>query len=80
MTTSDRDKIRQALTEGVPNGPDPGPFLCYLIIDGLDPSDPRKLIRLRGRIHAAARTAAEGLATTYTPPRPASPSASAAPT
>ncbi len=49
MSNSDRDKIRQALTEGLPEGPltDPGPFLCYLTI------------------HAAARTAAEGRATTY---------------
>jgi hypothetical protein len=67
MSNSDRDKIRQALAEGLPDGPltDPGPFLCYLTIDGLDPTDPRKLMRLRGRIHAAARTAAEGRATTY---------------
>lgn len=67
MSNSDRDKIRQALAEGLPNGPltEPGPFLCYLTIDGLDPTDLRKLMRLRGRIHAAARTAAEGRATTY---------------
>ena len=38
------------------------PFLCYLT--GLDPAAPRKLMRLRGRIHAAARTAAEGRQTT----------------
>ncbi|MFI7709318.1 hypothetical protein [Nonomuraea sp. NPDC049480] len=42
------------------------PFLCYLTIDGLDRlTDQRKLIRLRGRIHAAARVAAEGCPTTY---------------
>jgi hypothetical protein len=67
MSNTDRDKIRQALAEGRPDGPltEPGPFLCYLTIDGLDRTDPRKLMRLRGRIHAAARTAAEGRATTY---------------
>jgi hypothetical protein len=67
MSNSDRDKIRQALTDGLPEGPltDPGPFLCYLTIDGLHRTDPGNLIALRGRIHAAARTAAEGRATTY---------------
>jgi hypothetical protein len=67
MSSSDRDKIRQALTAGLPEGPltDPGPFLCYLTIDGLHRTDPGNLIALRGRIHAAARTAAEGRATTY---------------
>jgi len=62
MSNTDRDKIRQALAEGLPDGPltEPGPFLCYLTIDGLDRTDPSKLMRLRGRIHAAARTAAEG--------------------
>jgi hypothetical protein len=39
--------------------------VCYLTIEGLDQADPSKLIRLRGRIHAAARTAAEGCQTTY---------------
>jgi hypothetical protein len=43
-----------------------GPFLCYLTIDGLDrESDPRKAMLLRGRINAAARTAAEQRQTTY---------------
>jgi len=67
MSNSDRDRIRQALTEGLPEGPltDPGPFMCYLTIDGLHRTDPGSLIALRGRIHAAARTAAEGRATTY---------------
>ena len=67
MSNTDRAKIRQALAEGLPEGPltDPGPFLCYLTIDGLDCTDPQKLIALRGRIHAAARTAAEGRQTTY---------------
>jgi hypothetical protein len=68
MTNADRVKIRQALDAGLPDGPltAPGPFLCYLTIDGLDrTTDQRKLIRLRGRIHAAARVAAEGCHTTY---------------
>jgi hypothetical protein len=67
MSTADRDRIRQALADGTPAGPltGPGPFLSYLTIDGLDRSDPRQLMRLRGHIHAAARTAAEGRATTY---------------
>ena len=67
MTNGDRAKIRQSLQDGLPEGPltECGPFLCYLTIDGLDRTDPRKLIALRGRIHAAARTAAEGRATTY---------------
>ncbi|MFP3969277.1 hypothetical protein SMC26_43765, partial [Actinomadura fulvescens] len=44
----------------------PGRFLCHLTIDGLDHhSDPAKATRLRGRIHAAARTAAEQRHTTY---------------
>jgi hypothetical protein len=48
--------------DGLAEGPltECGPFLCYLTIDGLDRTDPRKLIALRGRIDAAARTAAEG--------------------
>ena len=67
MTNGDRAKIRQSLQDGLAEGPltECGPFLCYLTIDGLDRTDPRKLIALRGRIHAAARTAAEGRATTY---------------
>ena len=67
MSSTDRAKIRQALTDGLPEAPftDPGPFLCYLTIDGLHRTDPGSLIALRGRIHAAARTAAEGRATTY---------------
>ncbi|MGW0807883.1 hypothetical protein [Nonomuraea sp. NPDC002799] len=68
MTSTDRAKIRQALDAGLPEGPltDPGPFLCYLTIDGLDrETDHRKATRLRGRIHAAARSAAEGRHTTY---------------
>jgi hypothetical protein len=41
----------------------PGPFLCYLTIDGLDrESDPQKATRLRGRINA---TAAEQSQTSY---------------
>jgi hypothetical protein len=67
MTSDDRIKIREALEGGLPEGPltECGPFLCYLTIDGLEHSDPGKLIALRGRIHAAARTAAEGRQTVY---------------
>ncbi|MDP4510160.1 hypothetical protein [Nonomuraea turcica] len=67
MTSDDRAKIRKAFEAGLPEGPltECGPFLCYLTIDGLEHSDPRKLIALRGRIHAAARTAAEGRQTVY---------------
>ncbi|MEV6040505.1 hypothetical protein AB0L65_56010 [Nonomuraea sp. NPDC052116] len=68
MRSSDREKIREALETGLPDGPltVPGPFLRYLTIDGLDRvADQRKLIRLRGRIHAAARVVAEGCHTTY---------------
>lgn len=43
----------------------PGPAVCYLVIEGLGQGDPGKLIRLRRRIHAAARSAAEGRQTTY---------------
>ncbi|HUR07066.1 MAG TPA: hypothetical protein VM347_31285 [Nonomuraea sp.] len=67
MTSDDRAKIRKAIEDGLPDGPltESGPFLCYLTIDGLDRTDPRKLIAVRGRIHAAARTAAEGCQTVY---------------
>ncbi|WP_188196641.1 hypothetical protein [Nonomuraea sp. SYSU D8015] len=68
MRSADRVKIREALDAGLPEGrlTAPGPFLCYLTIDGLDrTTDQRKLIRLRGRVHAAARVAAEGRHTTY---------------
>jgi hypothetical protein len=67
ITSDDRVKIRKTLETGLPEGPltECGPFLCYPTIDGLDRTDPRKLIAVRGRIHAAARTAAEGRATTY---------------
>jgi hypothetical protein len=67
MSNSDRAKIRDALDAGLPDSAltGPGPFLCYLTIDGLDhESDPRKATQLRGRIHAAARAAAEGRQTT----------------
>jgi hypothetical protein len=67
MSSSDRARLREALAgelpEEAPAGS--GPVVCYLIIEGLGQGDPGKLIRLRGRIHAAARTAAEGRQTTY---------------
>ncbi|MFI6457018.1 hypothetical protein ACIBF6_36340 [Streptosporangium amethystogenes] len=68
MRNPGRAELREALEAGLPDGPltAPSPFLCHLTIDGLDRvTDQRKLIRLRGRIHAAARVAAEGCHTTY---------------
>lgn len=48
------------------HSPFPAPSCVTSTIDGLDRiTDQRKLIRLRGRIHAAARVAAEGCHTTY---------------
>jgi hypothetical protein len=68
MSSTDRAKIREALATGLPASAltSPGPFLCYLTIDGLDQEpDPQKATRLRGRINAAARTAAEQHQTSY---------------
>ena len=68
MSSGDRAKIRRALDAGLPGSAltRPGPFLCYLTIDGLDQEpDPQKVTRLRGRINAAARTAAEQHQTSY---------------
>jgi len=68
MSSGDRAKIRRALDAGLPGSAltRPGPFLCYLTIDGLGREpDPRTATQLRGRIHAAIRTAAEGRQTTY---------------
>jgi hypothetical protein len=68
MSAADREQIAQALAEPVPATPgtDPGPFLCYLTIEGLDrEANPRRAMRLRGRINAAARAAAEDRRTTY---------------
>jgi hypothetical protein len=67
MSSGDRARLRQAFAEEPPGEPptDADLAMCYLTIEGLDPTDPGKLIRLRGRIHAAARTAAEGCLTTY---------------
>jgi hypothetical protein len=45
MSSTDRVKIREALAAGLPASAltSPGPFLCYLTIDGLDrESDPQK--------------------------------------
>ncbi|MEV6158444.1 hypothetical protein AB0L53_49750, partial [Nonomuraea sp. NPDC052129] len=40
--------------------------MCFLTISGLDrAADPARATRLRGRIHAALRTAAERRGTTY---------------
>ena len=68
MSSGDREKIRHALDAGLPGSAltRPGPFLCYLTIDGLgrEPG-PCTATQLRGRIHAAIRTAAEGRQTIY---------------
>ena len=68
MSSTDRAKIREALATGLPASAltSPGPFLCYLTIDDLDREpNPQKATRLRGRINAAARTAAEQRQTSY---------------
>jgi hypothetical protein len=68
MSSTDRAKIREALAIGLPASAltSPGPFLCYLTIDGLDQEpNPQKATRLRGRVNAAARTAAEQRQTSY---------------
>lgn len=68
MSSTGRAKIREAIEAGLPASAltAPGPFLRYLTIDGLDREpDPQKATRLRGRINAAARTAAEQRQTSY---------------
>lgn len=67
LSSGERDRLREALAGELPGEAPagPAPVTCYLIIEGLDPADPGRLIRLRGRVHAAARTAAEGRQTTY---------------
>jgi pyrrolidone-carboxylate peptidase len=68
MTTADRKTLRETIETGLPETVTTtgGPFLCYLTIDGLNTEpDPRKATRLRGRVHAPARTAAEHRRTTY---------------
>jgi hypothetical protein len=67
LSSGERERLREALAGELPEEAPAGPALvtCYLIIDGLDPADLGRLIRLRGRVHAAARTAAEGRQTTY---------------
>ena len=65
-SSSDRARLREALENGAPAAPaDPDPAIRYLMISGLDRvTDPAKATRLRGRIHAAARAAAERRPTT----------------
>jgi hypothetical protein len=68
MSSTGRAKIREAIEAGLPASAltAAGPFLCYLTIDGLDrEADPQKATRSRGRINAAARTAAEQRQTSY---------------
>src|ERR1700731_2815568 len=66
--STDRAKIREDLATGLPASAltTPGPFLCHLTLDGLDEEpNPHRATRLRGRINAAARTAAEQRQTSY---------------
>lgn len=67
LSSTERARLRARLEADSPDALDAsGPFLCYLTIEGLDrESDPAKQVRLRGRVHAAARTAAEQRHTTY---------------
>ncbi|MER5424372.1 MULTISPECIES: hypothetical protein [Streptosporangium] len=59
LSSTDRSRLRAALQDAAPPAPTSSDA-CYLTIDGLDGiSDPAKAIRLRGRIHAAARSAVE---------------------
>ena len=73
MSSADRARVRKSLEDGLPAGAlnTPGPFFCYLTIDGLDrESDPRKATRLRGRINAAAEPPSIGLASDDDEPSP----------
>ncbi|WP_031171448.1 hypothetical protein [Streptosporangium roseum] len=67
LSSTERARLRARLEAEPTDALDaPGPFLCYLTVDGLDhEADPAKATRLRGRVHAAARTAAEHRHTTY---------------
>jgi hypothetical protein len=68
MKTTDMVKIREAIDTGLPETAltVPGPFLCDLTIAGIDrEQDPQAATRLRGRINAAARAAAEQRQTSY---------------
>lgn len=68
MTSTERADLRRVLEvepEPVGTGPDPL-LLAYVTIDSLSgESDPREAMRLRGRILAAARSAAEQRRTTF---------------
>ncbi|MGN9789370.1 hypothetical protein ACTMTF_48860 [Nonomuraea sp. ZG12] len=67
LSSTERARLQARLEAGQKDALDaPGPFLAYLTIDGLDrEADAAKVMRLRGRIHAAARTAAEQRDTTF---------------
>ena len=67
LSSSDRARLREALENGTPADPaGPDPATRYLTISGLDRvTDPARATRLHGRIHAAARTAAERRPATY---------------
>lgn len=62
MTRSAKPSLKACPTD---RSPTPARSCATSPIGGLDRTDPRKVIALRGRIHAAARTAAEGCQTTY---------------
>jgi hypothetical protein len=70
LSSAERADLRRALeTEPEPGSPAAAPappFLAYLTIDGLaSEGDGRKAMRLRGRVLAAARSAAEQRRTTF---------------
>ncbi|MEV4020506.1 hypothetical protein AB0J35_59510 [Nonomuraea angiospora] len=71
-SAAERARLRATLHQAAQHGaapaatPDPDPGKCSLTISGLDrAADPARATRLRGRIHAALRTAAERCRTTY---------------
>lgn len=68
LNAAERTRLRAALHTAAPAPAtaDPEPGMRFLAITGLDPAaDPAKAMRLRGRIHAAVRTAAERRRTAY---------------
>ncbi|GAA3625682.1 hypothetical protein GCM10022419_134070 [Nonomuraea rosea] len=68
LSAAERARLRAALQTAAPAvaAPDPSSGMCFLTITGLDrAADPARAMRLRGRIHAAVRTAAERRRTSY---------------
>ncbi|WP_030925462.1 hypothetical protein [Streptosporangium amethystogenes] len=65
LSSTERARLRAALQDAAPPART-GSDACHLTIGGLDGiTDPGKAIRLRGCIHAAARSAAERRRTTF---------------